>query len=278
MQQSYSESQPLLSVIVPVYNRTLEQVQMTQRCIGSLIALSGAGPEQMEIIVTDDASPNWSALEWYSEPIKVNRNQTNLGFAANCNRGAKRSTASTLLFLNSDTEATPNWFMKLMETVSRHPKAIIGPKLIFPIENDQEPRIQSAGGFYDAAKRPYHRYFGMLASHKAVNTEQQVGWTTGAAIAVPRGLWNALNGFDELYQRAYFEDVDLCERAKRLGAEIWYAPECVFTHKVGQSMQESDMVASFKAARTFQHNRALFHQRHDAFIEPDIASIMSPNT
>jgi len=162
--------------------------------------------------------------------------------------------------------------------MTAHPNAIVGPKLLFPPEPDGTIRIQSAGGRYDAAKRPYHRFLGLSDSHRAVQDEEQVGWTTGAAIALPRSLWDALGGFDEAYQRAYFEDVDLCERAKRMGAEIWYAPECQFIHKVGQSMSEDNILASIKAGRSFQHNRALFHQRWDSFIEPDVASIMSPGT
>ncbi len=135
------------------------------------------------------------------------------------------------------------------------------------------------GGLYDGGKHPYHRYIGFRRDYKLAQEEAQVAWTTGAAISIPHGLWDALGGFDEAYQRGYFEDVDLCERAKLLGAEIWYVPAVVFTHYVGKStgQDSGDMEEQFRRARMFQHNRWLFHKRWDAHIVPDVPVIFEPN-
>lgn len=131
---------------------------------------------------------------------------------------------------------------------------------------------------YDGGKHPYHRFLGFRSDYKLAQEEEQVAWTTGAAIAVPRALWDALGGFDEAYKRAYFEDVNLCEQAKVVGAEIWYVPDAVFTHHVGKSTGEGTRLEQFNAMRAFQANRLLFHSRWDDSIVPDIASILSPGT
>jgi GT2 family glycosyltransferase len=135
--------------------------------------------------------------------------------------------------------------------------------------------IQSVGGGYDGGKHPFHWYLGYSTKHPMVDVEREVGWVTGAAIALPTSLFRRLGGFDPVYERAYFEDVDLCERAKKAGAEIWYAP---FTHYVGQSTQTVDEMTGMLAARSFQQNRARYHKRWDETITPDIASVLSPNT
>jgi GT2 family glycosyltransferase len=68
-----------------------------------------------------------------------------------------------------------------------------------------------------------------------VNVKEDVGWVTGAAFAVRRDVFMAAEGFDPVYRKGYFEDVDACMKIKRAGLRIRYAPESVFTHLVAQS-------------------------------------------
>src|SRR3990167_2879338 len=246
--QSSEFMAPVLSVIVATFNRTSEAIAHTQRCLASLMATSD--PNLVEIIITDDCSPIWQPIEWYGPPIKVSRNERNLGFAANCNQGAKLATAPWLLFLNSDTLAQMGWMQELLVAIKRHPNAVLGPKLIFP-PTDGIARIQSAGGLYDSGKHPFHRYIGSKADWSGVNIE-------------------------EGYVRGYFEDVDLCERAKQAGAEIWYVPSACFIHATGQSTAAQDEDEKVRFARTFQHNRQRFHVRWDSVIEPDIGAVLQP--
>ena len=271
--QSSEFMAPVLSVIVATFNRNWEAIAHTQRCLASLMATSD--PNLVEIIITDDCSPIWQPIEWYGPPIKVSRNERNLGFAANCNQGAKLATAPWLLFLNSDTLAQMGWMQELLVAIKRHPNAVLGPKLIFP-PTDGIARIQSAGGLYDSGKHPFHRYIGSKADWSGVNIEERVAWTTGAAIAMPKTLFEALGGFDEGFVRGYFEDVDLCERAKQAGAEIWYVPSACFIHATGQSTAAQDEDEKVRFARTFQHNRQRFHVRWDSVIEPDIGAVLQP--
>jgi GT2 family glycosyltransferase len=48
-------------------------------------------------------------------------------------------------------------------------------------------------------------------------------------------LFQHLGGFDEGYERAYFEDADLCLRAREAGARIRYQPTCTLLHSVGST-------------------------------------------
>ena len=70
-----------------------------------------------------------------------------------------------------------------------------------------------------------------------------------------------VNGFDPAYKRGYFEDVDLCEKAKARGYEIRYRPESSFEHSVGTS--------GGIPAHIFKENSMLFHSRWDSRIKPD---------
>jgi GT2 family glycosyltransferase len=69
----------------------------------------------------------------------------------------------------------------------------------------------------------------------AAATPCEIGWTTGAALAVRRSLWSQLEGFDPAYGRGYYEDVDFCLRARRLGFKVWFEPDCTLVHTVGST-------------------------------------------
>jgi N-acetylglucosaminyl-diphospho-decaprenol L-rhamnosyltransferase len=64
--------------------------------------------------------------------------------------------------------------------------------------------------------------------------EGERDWVTGAAMLMRKECFDRLKGFDESYFM-YFEDVDLCYRARRLGYGIGYLPECPIIHLGGMS-------------------------------------------
>jgi GT2 family glycosyltransferase len=195
-------------------------------------------------------------------------NEVNLGFAGNCNAGAARATKDILLFLNQDTRAHEHWFNPLMALFENPKVGIVGPKLIFPPSSDPrrpEGMIQSCGGLYDGGKGPYHRYLGWAEDDWRVNICERVSWTTGAALAIRRELFEKVGGFDIGYEKGYFEDVDLCEQVKAEGYEVWYCPESVFEHGVAST--------GGIPSHLFKGNSLRFHQKWDAKITPDTTAI-----
>ena len=84
-----------VSVIIPHWNG----IEVLSDCLESL---QKSTYPNLEIIVVDnastDGSPDWVSLH-YPE-IKLIENNTNLGYAGGCNKGAKASTGDYLVFLN----------------------------------------------------------------------------------------------------------------------------------------------------------------------------------
>src|ERR1043166_2580733 len=99
------------SIIIPVFNKA----HVTQNCLESLLEEEIA-PYTREIIVVDDASSDWTPqlLERYGQRIRSVRRETNEGFSAACNDGARLAEGEFLLFLNNDTIGHRGWFPALM--------------------------------------------------------------------------------------------------------------------------------------------------------------------
>lgn len=217
-----------LSVIIPAYN-DLASVLMA---LNSLQAMASA---PHEYIVQDDASPDVFYPALIPGAIaSVQRNATNAGFGQNCNAGAARASGDVLFFVNQDVYGvygwSEGWDAALLQAFDNADVGIVGARLLFP-----DGKVQNAGGAFDARSQPYHRYLGYANPHVPdVATCGPVEWTTGAALAIRRDVFMQVGGFDAAY-RAYFEDVDLCLKARAAGFDVWYEPACTLIHRVGST-------------------------------------------
>jgi len=246
---------PRLSVIIPAYN-CLPQVV---RCLRAVQETTD--PALTEVLIQDDASPNYDGPQVFGAVCA--RNPENRGFAGNCRAGADRARGEVLLFLNQDCIMDqPGWDAALLDLFDRVPRCgIAGPTLLLP-----DGRVQSVGGDFDAACQPYHEALGFAnPSWEPIRTPRAVSWITGAALAIRRGLWDALGGFDAAYGRGYWEDVDLCVRARMQGWQVWHAPQIRFVHAVG----------STGGSPRFRQNMLLFKRRYvdTGLVQPECGHV-----
>lgn len=221
-----------LSVIIPLYNGALETLR-------ALNTMQGAAYTSHEYIVQDDCGQYPADIRLCFHPAQaiIDVNAHNLGFAGNCNAGAARASGDVLFFVNQDVFAvmpqSQNWDAAILRQFAFDDSdkvGIVGARLLFP-----DGSIQSAGGEFDAIGTPYHRCIGYSnPNYHEVATPREIEWTTGAAFAIRRSVFEQIGGFDTGY-RMYFEDVDACLRVKELGYKVLYEPACTFIHEVGST-------------------------------------------
>ena len=89
----------------------------------------------------------------------------------------------------------------------------------------------------------------------------ETDWVSGGAMMVRRNVFEKIGGFDERYFM-YFEDVDLCLRAKKLGYKVAVNPKVRIFHESGKSFaseagKEKTLLcfAGLLYAETFRANR-----------------------
>jgi GT2 family glycosyltransferase len=138
-----------------------------------------------------------------------------------------------VLLLNPDISVSDGFLdgvLNLTERlVAEEPRAgIVG----FQLRNDDGSRQLSSGPFptlwqtlarlvLPRKRRKYH-YVRSRRRHR-------VPWVTGCCLLLRRDCLEQLGGLDSDFF-LYYEDVDLCQRARAQGWSVWYEPQLRVTH------------------------------------------------
>jgi GT2 family glycosyltransferase len=176
-----------------------------------------------QVITVDNASGPEAATQIRAMTERLNgvylRNEVNAGFAGANNQGLAHSTGEIVLFLNNDIVAGPDFLDAVRRDTAEG--ALVGPAV-------------SRQCVY------------------CLNLVYLEGW----CIAGRRSTWHRLRGWDaEAYQQPYWEDCDLCLRAREAGLDLRQATWPV-QHKAGKTAGMSVFWGEI-----FEKNRAIFAAR-----------------
>jgi GT2 family glycosyltransferase/glycosyltransferase involved in cell wall biosynthesis len=215
---------PRVTVVIPVHG----QRDLTLTCLRS-ITRHGARAS-FEVIVVDDASPDGTAavLE-HIEGLRLVRHARNTGFVQSCNDGAEAARGEVLLFLNNDTQVTPDWMDAMLACLDQEPRCgIVGSRLVYP-----DGRLQEAGGLvhadglcsnigrFEDRHDPRYRF------------RREVDYVSGASLMIRRDLFRRVGGFAADYAPAYYEDTDLAFAVRAAGYRVMYEPGSLVVHFEG---------------------------------------------
>lgn len=203
-----------------------------------------------EIVVADNASTDdtsdFVAQQYPS--VKLVRRTTNGGLSAGINDGVAASTGAYIAVLNPDVRANSDVLRPLAEYLREHAAtAIVAPKLL----NDDGSVQMSCRAFpgYSAALfnryslltrlLPRNRYSSAyLMSDFDHSNVREVDWVSGAALMLPRAVFDEVGGWDAGYFM-FNEDVDLCRRVRDAGYSVVYNPTVALYHTIGVSVSAS---------------------------------------
>ncbi len=210
---------PFCSVIILNYNGK----KFLKDCF---IALKGVDypKDRMEVIMVDNGSTDDSiryvkrSFPW----VKTLKLDQNYGFSKGNNSGLDVAKGDYIIFLNNDTAVEKDWLMELVK-VAKSDKSIgiCGSK----IKNFSGKKLKTIAG---------EGYLSMLGVPKfVIGTEHAKScfYVSGCSLLIKKPVLRKLEYcFDERYF-AYFEDIDLCWRARLKGYKVVYVPTSVVNHK-----------------------------------------------
>jgi hypothetical protein len=214
-----------LTIVVPAYNRT----DLLAECLASLSAQTY---REFRVVVVDDASPaDVAACVHRTFPgAEVVRRAANGGFAGAANTGIRRADTPFIMLLNDDMTLAPDCLARLMEILRDGSAAMACPLVLF---RDNADTIYSAGDRITRGGRP--ESIGFREKREGFVFERRpFGVSAGAAI-YSREVFDRIGLFDETFV-AYFEDADLCMRARASGFGALCVPEAIAYH-VGSASQ-----------------------------------------
>lgn len=228
-------------IIIPVWN----QLIFTRDCIDSIRRNTVGG---YRLIIVDNASGDETrgyleGLEASGElPLKLIRNNENLGFVKAVNQGILASDAPFVCLLNNDTIVTKGWLGEMVAVAEA--SADIG--IVNPSSNNlgQKP---SDGEPVDLYAEKIRQYSGQFA---------ELGAAIGFCMLIKREVINKIGLFDEIYGMGNFEDTDFSRKAVKEGYKCVRACGAYVYHR------ES---SSFKKVKTFDgdfnRNKEIFEFR-----------------
>lgn len=256
-----------LSVIVPNFNGEKLLPPLLE---GLQYALSPAQYE-WEIIVADDASTDDScALVTECFPhVQLIAGERNLGYGGNCNRGVAAATGEYLAFVNSDISLNGDVFTPLMERMEGSRGVFALMPLVFA---EALSRVENLQEMWVSRGLPWLRpVSGHIAEDwreaaEMLGDKLKTAPLCGAFFICRREHFNALAGFDLAFGRAYWEDVDLGYRARRMGLATVICADAVVQHAHSQTLNH--VLGDRGKRRSLLRNQALFLKRNLDLLRP----------
>jgi GT2 family glycosyltransferase/glycosyltransferase involved in cell wall biosynthesis/ADP-heptose:LPS heptosyltransferase/2-polyprenyl-3-methyl-5-hydroxy-6-metoxy-1,4-benzoquinol methylase/thioredoxin-like negative regulator of GroEL len=227
---SENDSLPLVSIIIPVFNK----IDFTKKCLQAVA--KNTEYSNYEVIILDNGSTDGTKefldqLCGSDHRIKVKHSDENLGFVKGCNLAAESARGKYILFLNNDTEVQPGWLSALVEFAETHEDCgAVGSKLVYP-----DGTLQEAGGIIFSDGEGWNFGRGGHPMDPAFNYVREVDYCSGASLMVKANLWNKIGGFDLRYAPAYYEDSDLCFEIRKLGYKVYYNYKSMVIHHEGKT-------------------------------------------
>jgi N-acetylglucosaminyl-diphospho-decaprenol L-rhamnosyltransferase len=218
---------------------------LTLQALGSLEPEADVLPA-MRAVVVDNASADGSpeaieegiARRGWSRWASLLRSPVNAGFAAGNNAGMRAIDARHYVLLNSDAIIRAGALRGLLSVARQRPDAgIIAPRLEWPDGSPQESAFLCRSPLTEflAAARTGILTRLLAGRHIALplsDEPTEPHWVSFACALLRRDMIEQVGGLDEGYFM-YFEDIDLCRRARRAGWKVLHAPAFRVVHLRG---------------------------------------------
>lgn len=178
----------------------------------------------------------------YFTDFKVKRLQQNIGFPPAANEGAKMGNSPLIMFLSDDVELQAGVLDKVVKRLDDASIGIVGIKLLFP-PNSSSPirpagKTQHVGIGLNIHGDPIHPLVGWSADKPKCSISREAFAVTGACFTIRRKLFTQAGGFNQIYGRGTFEDVDLCLTVRQMGSRIFMEADAIAYHYVGATAEK----------------------------------------
>ena len=231
--------------------------RQTDATLACLASVERAGADLRRVLVVDNESGGdlQRRMRATYPDVVVLPQMENLGFARAVNVGAHYAIsrgATAVLLLNNDAVLLPGAMQHLTETLANSPDLGVITGKVFLTEAPD--RLWAVGGTFTG-----RRVVELGAGEPDVGAydDARLDFVYGCAMVMRADVFRDVGGFDERFF-LYYEDIDLCLRARAAGWGIGIAPDAHLLHEGSKSTRDEPSVKVYHHARS----RMLFFSRH----------------
>lgn len=203
----------------------------------------------VEWIVVDNRSSDDSASVARSLGARVIESPENRGFSHANNLAAETTKADVLVFVNPDVTVDTEG-VRALAAVCRERDAIVAPQLL-----NADGSLQENGRGAPFLYRKVLHFLGRNSGKYQYEVTalpgetKPVSWVMGAAVAVPRTIFDKIGGWDDGFF-IYYEDADICLRAAKLGFSTLLLGDVRWTHAWTRATRRKSSLKIWKIEAT----------------------------
>ena len=233
---------------------------LTLACVASLRA---TGREDVEVLVVDNDTETVPELP---ADVRLLRSGENLGLTRAWNRVIPETTGDLVVLLNPDTVVGEDFFGRVEAFFEGETLAgVAGPRILDAdgeVQLSARREISLLSGLLGRTslltrlfpKSPLVR--NQFPALEVLSRPTEVDWVSGACMVVRRGALERILPLDERFF-LYFEDADLCRRAREAGHPVFYLPGVEVLHQTGGSSRSKP-----RAIWLLHKSAFLYHRKH----------------
>ena len=253
--------------VVIVHYRTEE---LLEQCLDRLFASLNNSGLQHEVFVVDNGSllKKMAGLKAAFPHLHWLKNSKNEGFAKACNQGLQLSGGKYCLLLNPDCIVSPTTIARMVRRMEENFEVgLCGGRHRFP-DGRLQPTCRAFPTLWNTFTDQLllNRIF---SRSSWLNAYKMAGWAhdqirevdqlMGSCLMVRRKMLEQIGLLDERFF-LYFEEVDLCLRAKQTGWKIMFFPdpEMEVVHAGGASSSQDLRLRDLQRYQSL----CLWHQKH----------------
>lgn len=247
-------SQPLVSVIVPTYNRYEELDE-------SLTSLNSQNYKNIEIIVVDDNSENQKLVNeiCIKNNAKLITSDKKLFKGKACNLGVKNSTGKYILFFDDDDLIEKNAITRYVGVLENYQDIDISSGFCSVFENEK----------YLKDKNIEEEYIS-LALGSSISSNLISNYFGKGSFIIRRLSFNSVGGYDEDNTNTHMVDYRFYTKASMKGLSIHIIPTAQYYYRKNSKgslyyENSNDFIKLFNAKRNiFEHIKEKCpHELHD---------------
>jgi len=219
-----------ISIVVLTYNG----LSLLRKNLPVLHRVAETRSHQVELIVVDNGSTDGTAefLREYFPSAKVQRIESNTGFAEAVNRGVYAAQRDLVLVISNDVLVGEDMFGAPLAKFDDPAVFSVTPNMIDPRDGNSQAIPRLVPGICWFRTR-----FLQLADVQSLEGEIPIFYGSGGASFYDREKLLFLGGFDTVYHPFYVEDVDLAYRAWKAGWKCLLEPSVTVFHETSSTIR-----------------------------------------